>query len=210
MNAPKASQRWQNRQVQALHDAYNKAWHQGARNYHSQYATPPVPRTAGPKPTAPNIANMQKTLAAALATIASIGVALAAIVPTTAQITAAGGLSAATITLMRAYLATVAWRLALAVYVVWVAEQAGYAEAAQADGLLLKWTLDPSPDIHHCVDCPGLASLPPMPLEMWPTLPGMGDTECNVGCRCSMQAVAAPIPSLSGSQEEILRRVAVA
>lgn len=78
-----------------------------------------------------------------------------------------------------------AWRLNAGDSVAWAGEQAGYSEAANADGQLLEWL--PEADERVCDDCEQLGNLPPMPLEDWPTHPGMGDTICNAGCRCVLQ-----------------------
>lgn len=72
------------------------------------------------------------------------------------------------------------WRLTAGESVAWAGEQAGYGQAAEADGQLLEWVTEA--DDHVCEDCESLGALPPMPLSEWPTLPGMGDTICNVGC----------------------------
>ena len=62
-----------------------------------------------------------------------------------------------------------AWRLDAGDSVAWSGEQAGYAEAADADGQLLEWL--PESDEHVCEDCGSLGELPPMPLSDWPTRP---------------------------------------
>lgn len=105
-----------------------------------------------------------------------------------------------------------AWRLNAGESVAWAGEQVGYAQAADEDGQLLEWL--PEADDRVCEDCEALGGLPPMPLGEWPTLPGMGDTICNVGCRCVMQVAdvqLAPgdsLPALSGDQEDLLSRIA--
>lgn len=78
-----------------------------------------------------------------------------------------------------------AWRLDAGESVAWTGEQAGYSEAAAADGQLLEWL--PEGDERVCSDCEQLGSLPPMPMDDWPTQPGAGDTICNAGCRCVLQ-----------------------
>ena len=92
----------------------------------------------------------------------------------------------------------------------WSGEQAGYAEAATQDGMLLQWQTED--DEHVCSDCIGLGELPPLPLSEFPTQPGQGDTECNVGCRCTLEATGVPLEDelapLSNDQGELLDKVA--
>lgn len=79
------------------------------------------------------------------------------------------------------------YRLDAGASVAWAGEQAGYAEAANTDGKLLQWVDEGDEKV--CGDCEGLADLGPLPLEDFPTMPGDGATECDVGCRCSIEAV---------------------
>jgi hypothetical protein len=81
-----------------------------------------------------------------------------------------------------------AYRLDAGASVAWAGEQAGYAEAADTDGQLLSW-VDEGDD-HVCGDCEAFDAMGPMPLEDFPTMPGDGATECNAGCRCTLEAVA--------------------
>jgi hypothetical protein len=135
-----------------------------------------------------------------------MGAQIAALLPTAAQLAVGGSIAAAVLLAVKAFLKTNGWLLAAGASVAWAGEQAGYAEAAAADGLLLSWELDPR--AHHCETCPKLAALPPMPLDQWPTLPGAGGTECEQGCRCSLRAVpAARPPSLTADQHELLARI---
>jgi len=105
-----------------------------------------------------------------------------------------------------------AWRLDAGDSVAWSGEQAGYAEAADADGQLLEWL--PESDEHVCEDCGSLGELPPMPLSDWPTTPGSGDTACNVGCRCVLQVSDeqlgpnGELPPLSQTQEGVISEIA--
>jgi hypothetical protein len=107
-----------------------------------------------------------------------------------------------------------AWRLNAGDSVAWAGEQAGYSEAADADGQLLEWL--PEADHHVCADCEGLGALPPMPLSDWPTTPGVGDTACSVGCRCVLQVSADQTlpdgepPALSEDEEQLVSRIAEA
>lgn len=84
------------------------------------------------------------------------------------------------------------WRLNAGESVAWAGEQAGYGEAANAAGDLLEWETEG--DDHVCADCEALGEMDAMPLSEWPTTPGAGDTECDVGCRCGF-SVAATMPS---------------
>jgi hypothetical protein len=104
------------------------------------------------------------------------------------------------------------WRLEAGESVAWAGEQDGYSQAADTDGQLLEW-LDEGDD-HVCSDCEDLDAMPPMPLGEWPTTPGAGDTECNVGCRCVLQVSDVQLepgdelPQLSGDQEATISRIA--
>ena len=53
------------------------------------------------------------------------------------------------------------------------------------------WVLDSR--AKHCGDCLDMAELNPMTIEDWDFqgvgLPREGGTQCNVGCKCSLQAV---------------------
>jgi hypothetical protein len=214
VTAQQASVRWQSRQAKLLASTYRKGWRAGVQNYQAQQApqkqrspggkgakaSPPAQPAAKPPP-----ATMARALSPALSSLARMGAQIAVIVPTAAQLAAGGTLAAATLLAVKQYLSASGWLLAAGASVAWAGEQAGYAHAADADGLLLEWELDPRSD--HCEDCPALAALPPMPLALWPTLPGEGMTECNVGCRCSLRAVAVPVPTLDGTQHELLARV---
>lgn len=202
MTAQQAAAGWQQRQAQAIRQAYTAGWQAGVQSYGSQYATPPMlatPLAAAP-PTQPAAQAMSRALAPALASLAAMAAQIAVLLPAVA-----GG--AALVEVVQEYLEHNAWRLAGAASVIWAGEMAGYAQAADRDGLLLEWELDPNPAVEHCADCPALASLPPLPLALWPTLPGEGLTPCNVGCRCSLRAVAAPVPVLTAEQHELLSRV---
>lgn len=92
-----------------------------------------------------------------------------------------------------------AWRLNAGDSVAWAGEQAGYSQAAAADGQLLEWL--PEGDERVCSDCEQLGSLPPMPMDDWPTQPGAGDTICNAGCRCVLQV--ADGQELLGAGDEL-------
>lgn len=207
MTPHQATVRWQQRQQQILMQAYVKAWQTGARNYRSTGATPTAGSGAGAQPTRPNAQQMQRALHPALASLASTAAGALSIIPTAEQIAAAAGVTAALPLAMIQYLTAEAFRLAGGASVAWAGEQAGYAQAAAADGQLLRWQLDGA--AKHCADCPALAALPPMPLDQWPTLPGEGATDCNAGCKCSMVAAGsiAP-PPLTGAQLQELQRVA--
>lgn len=207
MTVQKAAARWQSRQAQLLADTYRRGWQTGVKNYQAQQTTPAATRAAVPPPRSPNTAAMQRALGPALASLARMAVQMAAIVPTAAQLAAAGTAAGAVLLAVKAFLKTNGWLLVAGVSVAWAGEQAGYAEAAAADGLLLKWQLDPRAE--HCDDCPALAQLPPMPLDQWPTLPGEGATDCRQGCKCSLNAAPGAKPqSLTGGQHELLAMIA--
>jgi hypothetical protein len=89
-----------------------------------------------------------------------------------------------------------AYRLDAGVSIAWAGEQAGYAEAADTDGKLLQWVDEGDEKV--CGDCQSLADLGPLPLEDFPTMPGDGATECDQGCRCSLDAV--DVETLPGDQ----------
>lgn len=88
---------------------------------------------------------------------------------------------------------TNSWRLDNGDSVAWAGEQAGYAEAADADGQYLYGWMTVG-DNRVCSGCELLSSFPPMPLGMWPTAPGAGDTDCGPGCRCSWDVWGDPLP----------------
>lgn len=208
MTPHQAAAAWQQRQLQLLASTYQQAWQQGANAYRTQQATPNVPTKAPTNlPMKPNAAVMSRALAPAATSLARMAATIATIVPTAPQLAVTATVAAATTLAIRQYLKTNGWLLGAGVSVAWAGEQAGYAQAADADGLLLDWQLDPNPAVHHCDDCPALAALPPMPLNWWPTLPGEAATDCNVGCRCSMRAVAASPPSLTAAQHEVISRI---
>ena len=102
---------------------------------------------------------------------------------------------------------TNAYRLDAGASVGWAGEQAGYAEAADADGqFLYAWTS--VGDTHVCPDCELLSGFPAMALGQWPTSPGAGDTECSVGCRCTWDIWPVPlpadyVPNLSADQQAL-------
>jgi hypothetical protein len=208
VTAQQAATRWQSRQARLLKATYLKGWQAGVRNFRSQQ--PASTRQRGATPAAPALATpptatMSQALSPALTSLARMGAQLAVIVPTAAQLAVAGTVAAATLLAVKEFLKTSGWLLAAGVSVAWAGEQAGYAHAADANGFLLRWQLDPRAE--HCDDCPLLAMLPPLPLAMWPTFPGDGATECNVGCKCSLQAVTAEIPVLTAEQQELLSRI---
>ena len=207
MNQAQASAAFQRRQAQALKRAYLQGWHAGVRNYASQHATPPAAATAAPAPVAPAAAPMAAALGPALSSLASMGATIATLTPTAVQLAAAPTVIAATAVAISQWLAVNTWRLAAGVSVAWAAEQHGYAQAAAADGLLIEWEVDPAV-LDHCLDCPQLAALPPMPLAWWPTLPGDGQTECRQGCKCSLRAVAGNPPVLTAPQQLVVSRLA--
>lgn len=100
------------------------------------------------------------------------------------------------------------WRLDAGDAVAWAGEQAGYAEAANADGQLLYSWMSVG-DSRVCSDCEQLSGFPPMALGDWPTSPGAGDTECMYGCRCGWDTWDGAVdanyaPSLSPDQNDLV------
>lgn len=204
MTLQQAAIAWQQRQTALLAAAYQQAWKQGQHNFYAQH---PAQRAQAATPTTvpvkPARAQMSRALAPALLSLARMAAQLATILP---SVTGAATLNAAA----TAYLRANTWRLAGAVSILWAAEQAGYAQAAHAHGMLIAWQLEPRAE--HCDTCPALAALPPMPFDQWPTLPGEGLTDCRTGCKCSMRAVPAPgltpaMPPLTPVQHELLTHV---
>lgn len=101
-----------------------------------------------------------------------------------------------------------AWRLDAGDSVAWAGEQAGFAEAADSDGMMLYQWVSVG-DTRVCSDCELLADFPPMPLGQWPTSPGAGDTTCNAGCRCSWDTWGvipsdSYAPELSSAQQDLV------
>jgi hypothetical protein len=204
VNPQDAAQRWQTSQAQTLVTTYRTGVETGRHNFRTQHATPPAP-PPGQMPTVqpPAAATlMTAALSPALASLAAMAAAMGMLVPSAAQIAAAGSVLGATAAMFGHYLASNAFRLAGGVSVAWTGEQHGYSLAATEQGLLLRWQLDMN--ANHCADCPALAALPPMPLGMWPTLPGDGGTQCAAGCKCSMDAVAALVPTLTSRELGVL------
>lgn len=201
MTVQQAAAAWQQRQLALLAAAYQQAWRQGQANFYAQHPTQRA-QTATPAtvPVKPVRAPMSRALAPALLSLSRMAAQLATILPTLP-----GGVTLAAAA--TAYLQANAWRLAGAVSILWAAEQAGYAQAAHANGMLLEWELEPR--AAHCATCPALAALPAMPFDQWPTFPGEGLTDCRTGCKCSMRAVPAAglapaAPSLTPVQHELL------
>lgn len=210
MTALEASAAWQSRQAQLLAATYRKGYAAGVKNYRAQQSSKRVQNQSKAKaaaaPAQPPAATISQALAPALSSLARMGAQIAVLVPSAAQIALAGSLTAATVLALKHYLQASGWLLAAGASVAWAGEQAGYAHAANADGFSLKWQLDPR--AQHCDDCPELAALPPLPLGMWPLVPGEGLTDCSVGCRCALEAVKAEAPVLSADQEALLVRLA--
>jgi hypothetical protein len=99
--------------------------------------------------------------------------------------------------------------------VAWSGEQAGYAEAANEGSQLLQW--NDSGDDRTCSDCLMLGAMPPMPLQDWPCMPGDASTECNAGCRCSLDPIDMSVlpgdtyaPALSGEQQATVDKITAA
>jgi len=99
-------------------------------------------------------------------------------------------------------------RLMLGESVAWAGEQAGFAEAADADGqFLYSWSA--VNDSTTCPDCELLSGFPPMPLQDWPTAPGAGDTSCSAGCRCAWDTWGMNVdpnysPDLTQAQSDLI------
>jgi hypothetical protein len=107
------------------------------------------------------------------------------------------------------YLDRNAWRLDAGESAAWAGEQSGFAEAAASNGELLEWVTEEDDSV--CQDCEDLGNLPPMPFEDWPTQPGHGDTDCNVGCRCTFDAVPGEdLPELHPVDNAVIERISAA
>lgn len=151
------------------------------------------------EPAFPDPARMQRSMEPALRSIQAMADELSQLVPSPADVAAAQAAVAAgqvapeaqaayAMTLAAAhYIDANTRRMDLGDSVAWAGEQAGYAEAADRDGQLFSW--NDAGDERVCPDCLALAALPPMPLHQWPSIPGDGATECNVGCRCTLEDV---------------------
>ena len=148
-------------------------------------------------PSEPDQERRRAALAAALASTERMAGELAGLGPTPEQRAQAeaeadsGKIDASQVAGAALAIAVAAWaeanayRLDAGESVAWAGEQAGYAEAADTDGQLLQWQSED--DDHVCGDCDDMESLGPLPLSDFPTMPGSGDTECNVGCRCGFE-----------------------
>lgn len=172
-------------------------------------------------PPAPDMARRQAALAAALHSTDRMAGELAQLSPTPDQQAEAqqeadeGKIDATAVTSVALAAAAADWaesnarRLDAGESVAWAGEQAGYAEAATTDGMLLQWQDEGDESV--CGDCVGLAELGPLPLEEFPTTPGSGDTECNVGCRCALEATGVPLQDelapLNDSEEATVSKV---
>lgn len=151
-------------------------------------------------PTQPDMARRQQALAGALKSTERMAGELATLSPEPKHQVAAqtevddGKLPVESVTAGALALAVAGWaesnayRLDAGASVAWAGEQAGYAEAANTDGQLLQWQSEDDDSV--CEDCADLESMGPLPLEDFPTMPGDGATECDAGCRCSLEAVA--------------------
>lgn len=159
-------------------------------------------------PTQPDGDRRQKAIAAALASTDKMSAELATLAPTPEQMAQAqqeandGKIEADTVVAAALGAAVAGWaesnasRLDAGASVAWAGEQIGYAEAADMDGQLLQWQSEDDDAV--CGDCAGLEDLGPQPLSEFPTMPGDGATECNVGCRCAVEAV--PVEALPGDE----------
>lgn len=179
-------------------------------------------------PDAPDMARRQQALAGALASTDKMASELATLSPDPEQMEAAqqeadaGKIPLELVAATALGYAVAQWaesnssRLDQGASVAWAGEQAGYAEAADQNGKLLNWA-DTGDDV-ECGDCEELAAMGPMPLEDFPTTPGDGATECNAGCRCSLEAVPVEwleygsaqeaVPALSEGDSATLERIA--
>lgn len=153
-------------------------------------------------PAAPDAARRRQAIQAALASTERMAGELATVAPTAqqrdqAEAEAGEDATPSAVTTAALAIAVAAWadsnssRLDAGESVAWAGEQAGYAEAANQDGQLMQWQSED--DDHVCGDCDGFEELGPLPLEEFPTTPGAGDTECNVGCRCALEATGVPL-----------------
>jgi len=216
--APTAIQRFTERQRQLIHDSYDSAWRQGVAGYQPD-ADPAEPspahqhrgeeasltgvallrarsRRAYHPPTKPHAARRQKAITPALASTQRMTAEAARQEASGGKIPVEGIAAAALGMAVAAWAESNSSRLDQGASVAWAGEQAGYAESADLDGHLLQWQSEDDDNV--CVDCEGLEALGPLPLEDFPTMPGDGATECNVGCRCAMEAVS--VEALPGDE----------
>jgi len=185
-------------QKKLLVATYDKAWKAGVAAYVLLGKDGYVP------PTSPQPHRRAVALAPALHSVNRIVGEIQAQVPDAAALTAArAAVTAGTVSAadeawyaiteqLAGWWQTNEWRLNAGESAAWAGEQAGFGEAAAADGMLLDWVNDG--DDRVCGDCEILPSMGPLPLEQWPTTPGAGDTECNVGCRCSFDVAGSMLP----------------
>jgi hypothetical protein len=175
-------------------------------------------RRAYRAPVEPHAGRKARALAAATSSVDKMTAELATLAPSSADLAATdaaiarGELPAedrARDALSRAIAAWAdrsAGRLDAGASAAWAGEQDGYAQAANADGMLVEWVAES--DERVCQDCEALAGLPPMPAEDWPSTPGDGSTECNVGCRCTLDDVDALPSDLTPAEHDVVGRIA--
>lgn len=172
-------------------------------------------------PTSPDPVRRAVALAPAFGSLNRMTGELATLAPTTEQLAAVGAPSGAGAQgslvsahdafarALQDWVAGNGSRLDGGSSVAWAGESAGFAEAADADGMLLVWT--DTGDDAECEDCVSLASMPPQPLSDWPCQPGDGASACNVGCRCSLDATDMSVlpgdtysPQLTDAQQSTM------
>lgn len=190
---------------------YNQAWHRGVASYpppdrphdaeaesarqHDEELLTGAALLAARRrrqyvaPAHPDQYRRAIAVAPALSGVNSMVVELSTLSPTPEQIAGAADAQGALAEAMAQWAETNSWRLNGGESAAWAGEQAGYGEAADAAGDLLDWQTEG--DDHVCDSCDALGSMGPMPLGEWPTTPGAGDTDCAVGCRCSLESVSA-------------------
>lgn len=78
----------------------------------------------------------------------------------------------------------------------WQARERGYRRAVLEAGYdEVRWVLDPSPEVEHCVGCLAFEALGWQKVDKWPftqgsnkdCLPTSGCTPCLVSCRCHLE-----------------------
>src|ERR1700752_4972782 len=220
-------------QKRLLRKTYDDAWDRGAASYEPDEdpdKEPDTPRdvaTAGlvgaallaarrayryVRPPAPDPVRRAVALAPSFQGVNRMVGELATLSPTAEQVAAAGSATAAFDAALADWVSGNAWRLDAGVSVAWAGEQIGYGEAADADGTLLGW--NSAGDANVCEDCNILNDSPPLPLSEWPCYPGDGATECNVGCRCSLDPEGISIlpgdtyaPQFSDAQDALFSKL---
>lgn len=222
---PAAIHRFAHQQKQLLVDTYNDAWAVGVVGYEPDPDPPQQPHTAQhlaeaglagaallavrqlypyKPPTTPDPLSRAQALAPAFGGVNRMMAELNSYALTSMAQVAEDYAGA-----LQTWLEGNSWRLDAGDSVAWAGEQNGYGEAADQDGQLLEWQAEG--DDRVCEDCQTLADMPPQALADWPSRPGDGTTECNVGCRCNLVASEVSVvpgdtyaPALTDDQRQLV------